>query len=302
VQYPPGPVTPAPYQAPATPPPWAYPGVQPPPVPVPPPPVPGGLSGAAIAGLVIAIAAALFEIISTATFQDFPKQSAKFYYIGFGLCLVVAIAGLVTARRPGARWLPALTLGLWFPAQGWIVNDFLQIPAFHPFSSGGRNIAGFVFEVLGDGLGAVVAILMLVGLRALARRGPWLTPRVLPVLLLAGMVLGWGAWMILFFHQADAGWGGVGHVLTQDYPGVEFTLGGLVVAVIVALYALGIADRVAGGAILAGWCLQAFFNLLDFATGGYQFGGWVALNFLSGILILAAGVLAIVYAQRKQPA
>ena len=301
-QYPPGPVTPAPYQGPGAPPPWAYPGVQPPPVPVPPPLVPGGLSGAAIAGLVIAIVAALFEIISTATFANFPSQSAQFYYIGFGLALVLAIAGLATARRPGARWVPALALGFWFPALGWIINDFLQIPAYHPFSNGGRNTAGFVLEVLGDGLGAVVAILLLVGLRALARRGPWLTPRVLPALLLASLVLGWCAWIIVLFYEADINYGGSGHVLTQDYPGVEFAIGGLAIAVIAAFYALGIADRVVGGGVLAGLSVAALFNLVTFATTGYHFGGWAALNVASGIIIVAAGVLAVVYAQRKQPA
>jgi hypothetical protein len=136
----------------------------------------------------------------------------------------------------------------------------------------------------------------------LARRGPWATPRALPALLLAGMIIGWCAWVVVLFHEAADAFGGPGHVVTQDYPGVEFGLGGLVVTVVAALYALGIADRVLGAGVLAGWALAALLNLAEFVTSGYQFGGWVALNFVSGISVLAAGVLAIVYAQRKQPA
>ncbi len=90
--------------------------------------------------------------------------------------------------------------------------------------------------------------------------------------------------------------------MSRDYPAVEFGVGGLVVAVIMAVYAVGIWDRAVGGAVVAGWSLTAFFSLLQFVTAGFQFGGATALNFLAGLLLLASGILAIVYARRGQPA
>jgi peptide/nickel transport system substrate-binding protein len=301
-----GPVTPSPYQGPGTPPPWAYPGAQPG-APYPPgvyrSPQPGavpGAGGAATGGLVVALIASIAEIICIALAQGLPGKSAAFYYLGFGIALVFAIAGLAAGRR--SRWLRPFALGMWFAAFAWIIDDILQVPAYHPFSDGTKATVSFVFELLGDGLGTLAAILLLAGLARVARRGPWASPAALPAVTLAVAVLGWVSWLIVWFHEIDASWNGVGNVFTQDYPAVEFAVGGLVVTVIMAVYALGITDRVVGGAVLAGWALTAFFNLLQYVTAGIQFHGFTALNFLSGLLLLATGVLAIVYARRGQPA
>jgi hypothetical protein len=308
--YQPGPATPSPFQAPGTPPPWAYPGAQPggqyPPgalyQPGAFPPGPGtapGAGGAATGGLVVALIASIAEIISIALAQGIPGKSAAFYYLGFGVALVFAIAGLASGRR--SVWLRPFALGMWFAAFAWVIDDILQVPAFHPFSYGTKATVSFSFELLGDGLGTLAAILLLAGLAQVARRGPWARPRAVGAVTLAAPLLGWISWLIVWFHEIDAGYG-LGHVFSQDYPAVEFAVGGLVVAVIVAVYALGIADRVVGGAVLAGWVLTALFNLLEYVTAGLEFRGFTALNILSGLLLLATGVLAVVYARRGQPA
>ena len=310
--YQPGAVTPSPYQAQGTPPPWAYPGAQPgtpyPPgapyqpgvIPSPRPAALPDAGGPATGGLVIALIASISEIVSIALTEGIPAKSAVFYYLGFGITLAFAIAGLAAGRR--SRWLRPFSLGLWFPAFAWLVSDLLEIPAYHPFSNGGRATATFAFEVLGDGLGALTAILLLAGLAKMARRGPWMTPPALPALALVSSMLGWLAWLVVWFHQIDEGFNGIGNVFSAGYPSVVFAVGGLLVAVIAVVYALGAADRVVGGAVLAGWAVVAFVNLLEFVTSGQQFHGFTALNFLSGLLVLAAGILAIVYARRGQPA
>jgi len=307
--YQPGAVTPSPYQAPGTPPPWAYPGAaQPQGSPYPPgtPYQPGGIAprpgagGAATGGLVVALIASIAEMISTGLTQGLPSKSASFYYLGFGIALAFAIAGLAAGQR--SRWLRPFALGMWFASFAWVIDDILQVPAFHPFSDGTKATLSFVFVLLGDGLGTLAAILLLAGLAPVARRGPWAKPAALTALVLALPVLGFISWLIVWFHEIDAGWNGLGNVLKQDYPAIEFGFGGLVIAVIMVIYALGIADRLVGGAVLAGWALMAFFNLLQYVTAGIQFHGFTALNFLSGLLLLAAGALAIVYARRGQPA
>jgi hypothetical protein len=257
-------------------------------------------SGAATAGLVIALIASITEIISIALAQGIPVKSAAFYYLGFGIALVFAIAGLAAGQR--SRWLRPFALGMWFAAFAWLIDDILQVPAYHPFSAGAKVTVSFLFELLGDGLGTLAAILLLAGLARVARRGPWASPPALPAVALAAPVLGWISWLIVWFHEIDAGANGLGDVLSQDYPAVEFAVGGLVVTVIVAVYALGAADRLVGGAVLAGWVLTAFFNLLQYVTVGIQFHGFAVLNCLAGLLLLATGILAIVYARRGQRA
>ena len=68
----------------------------------------------------------------------------------------------------------------------------------------------------------------------------------------------------------------------RPYPTVAYMVVGVIVAVFVALYAPRLADHVLGGGLLAGWA--------------------VAVNWLVGFMFLAIGVLAIVYARRRQPA
>jgi hypothetical protein len=78
---------------------------------------------------------------------------------------------------------------------------------------------------------------------------------------------------------------------------------GLVVAIVAVVYALGISDRVLGGGLLAGWAAIAFAIFLVFVTSPNPYsGGAVAVAGLAGALIVGTGILAIVYASRKQPA
>jgi Protein kinase domain len=325
VSYQPG----APYQQPgpyqpgaATPPPWAYPGGQPgtPYQGVPgyqpnasyqgvhgyqpafPSPGPGAAPGAGpvTGGLVLALISSILAMISVALTQGLPGKSAAFYYLSGVTALAFIIAALAAGQR--SRWLRPFVLGMWFGAIVAIVSDLLEIPSYHPFAYGGRESTSFVTGALGDGLGALAEILLLAGLSRVARRGSWARPPALPALLLVALVLGWVAWLVVWLHGLDAGFDGIGNVFSQGYSSLVFGLGGLVVTVIAAVYALGISDRVLGGAVLAGWTTASFFELFEYVTSGGQFHAFTALNFLSGLLLLAAGILAIIYARRGQPA
>jgi hypothetical protein len=249
---------------------------------------------------VLAIIGSVAEIIGTALTPDLPAKTAVLYYADYAIPLVIAIAALAAGVAPRARWLQFTTLGLWFIAFSWVPADILDVPVFHPFSGGVRRVASFMFGDLGDLLGAIAAILLLVALRRAAPRGGWARPRVVPVLLMVGALAGWVVWHAVEFHEITISDGGVSGALKQDYPSFAYSIAGIIVAVVVALVALGISDRQLGGALLVGWSVSAFFYFLAFVTAGWSFGGGpVALNFVAGALIVATGVLAIVYTRLR---
>ena len=308
-QNPPGPVTPGPFQATGTPPPWAYPGAPPGGSPqggVPPgvtqsgqqaprPPAP------AAAGPVLALVAAVLGIIATLLFTDLSSKYEAILWVTYLLGGGAAVAALAAGGSPQGRWLRPFILGLWAICLSFVPDDLLTVPAYHPFSGGGRGSAAFVFSTLSDVAGAAAAIVLLATLRA--RRGSWPKPSALPGLLAGGTVLAWVVWQGEFARKLQVDLGGAGNVFTQDYPTVAYIVVGVVVAAFIALYAPRLADPMLGGGLLAGWAATSLLAFLEFTISGYPLAGRsVAVNWLVALGILATGILAIVYARRKQPA
>jgi hypothetical protein len=290
----------APYpQGPGAPAPWAYPGPG-----IPRQGQPGGpvLTGPVIPALVLSLVAGIAEIIGTATSIGFNGTSRAVSIISFLLPMAAAITALATRRQPTARWLPPALAGAWFSSFAWVVYDVLTVPAFKPFSTGEklRDEVSYVFGYLGDALGALVTILLLVVLHKSMRRAGWARPAVFPALMLAGLVAGWLAWQGSLLNTLEADYGGWGTFAHYDYPSIGLAAAGLITTLVAALVALGVSDRVAGGGMVAGFAATAIFGLLTFVTGGAHVTG-SPLNVLAFILLAGAGVIAIVYARRGQP-
>jgi hypothetical protein len=183
------------------------------------------------------------------------------------------------------------------------------VPVYHPFGAGGREITSFLFTGLGDALGVVTVILLLIALRRFAPRGRWGRP-LLPALLVAGVLASWVVWQSLMdekFYHANQLAAAAGELPTSvwgwTYPTIGYSAVGFIVAIVAVVYALGISDQVLGGGLLAGWAAIAFALFLVYVTSPNSYSGWaVAVAALAGALIVATGILAIVYARRKQPA
>jgi hypothetical protein len=260
------------------------------------------LAGPVIPALVLSLVAGIAEIVGTATAAGFNGSSRGFTIISFLVPMGAAIAALATRRQPKARWLPPALAGAWFSSFAWVVFDVLSVPAYKPFTGGSiRGEASFVFEYLGDVLGVVVTILLLVAVARSVRRGGWGKPVIFPVLMLSGMVAGWLLWQGSLLHALVVGYGSASNFVHYDYPVIGLTAAGVVTTLVAALVALGIADRAVGGGMVAGYAVAAIFGLLSFATGGFAFGGYAALNVVAFILLGGAGVVGIVYARRGQP-
>jgi hypothetical protein len=145
-----------------------------------------------------------------------------------------------------------------------------------------------------DALGAAAFLVLLVALRPQAGRGPWAVPRALPVLLLCAAILGGGVWNGYQLNNfLSSGWG-----TNYGYISILELVVLLVAVVLVPLYALGITDRVLGGAVLAGWAglwfllvVQHYTSLQVSAESGISLGG-----------LTVAMVAAVVYARRKPAA
>ena len=214
-QNPPGPLVTRLFQATGTPPPWAYPGSPQGGVPQGAVPqgavqqgavqqgaVPPGIIGAGqqaprpprpnAAGPVLALVAAVLGIIATLLFAGLSSKYAALLWITYLLGGGAAIAALAAGGSPPGRWLRPFTLGLWAICVSFVPDDLLTVPAYHPFSNGGRSSAAFAFSTLSDVAGAAAAIVLLATLKA--RRGGWPKPPALPGLLAGGTVLAWVVW------------------------------------------------------------------------------------------------------------
>jgi hypothetical protein len=292
-QPPPAGLTPQPGSAP-----WAYPGQAPPgsrPNAVP------GQDGLAVAGLILAIVSSAAYLAGQALTLGAPGKSAAFGYVNDLLPLIVAVIALA-GRGVRGQLLP-FVLGATFVSLALVAFDVLSIPGYHVLSAdrGTHARVSFLASLLGDVIGAVTAIILLIAVRRIYGRGHWATPRVIPALLLAGTVLSWVAWggvwafMIAEQHSSFVSF------LSGDYPFAVFTVAGVAVTVIAALCALGLGTRPAGGVMLVGWTVTMFLYFAQIITGGsitYQ-GLAVAGNVAAALLMLGTAVLAITYASRR---
>jgi hypothetical protein len=264
--------------------------------------------GLAVAGLILAIVTAVAYIGGLAVNQNpAPGKSAAFAYGADAVLIVVAVIALA-ARRTRRPLLPYV-LGVTFISMANVAYDVLAIPAYHLLSADRSNHAkvSFLANAFGDVVAAIAAVILLMAVRRMFGRGRWAAPRILPALLLAGAVLGPLAWTGVWTNRVYAqdgndygsGWG-VGKFLSTDYPFAVFIAAGLVVAVIVALCALGLRARPAGGVLLIGWTVNMVLSFGQVITEGWEYpGAAVAGNVVAALLMLATIALAIVYAARK---
>jgi hypothetical protein len=163
----------------------------------------------------------------------------------------------------------------------------------------------------GDVLGAVAVILLVAAGRKTARRGGWAARSPLMLLLLCATALGPVIRYITQMYEYDWWRHPTCCSVTAAYfegnkgtaTSVLETVLAIAAAGLVAVYALGIRDRVVGGATLAGWLGVALFTLLQVVTGGtYVDGLWIAVKFLAAAVLVASLVLAIVYLRGKDAA
>jgi hypothetical protein len=278
-----------------TPQPWAYPGHTPPPVR--PAGVPGQ-GGLAIAGLVLAIVSAVAYAGGLGVSEGTPGKTAAFGYAAYVVLAIVALVALVgrQIRRP----LLPFVLGASFLSLAGVLFDVLSVPAYHPLSGGRHAEASFLGTTAGDVVGAIAAIFLLIAVRRIHGRGRWARPRVIPALLLVASVLAWVAWAGVWTAKVALSHSSAGNFLSEEYPFAVFVVAGLVVAVIAALCALGLAARSAGGVMLLGWTVTAFLFFGQIITQGLEYhGAAVAGNVVAALLMLVTVVLAIVYAAGK---
>jgi hypothetical protein len=281
--------------------PWAYPG------PWQPVPAAGprGGDGPAVAGLLLTVASSAAYIAYTALSPGAaPGKSLAFGYASGIIPLIVAVAALAGGRF--RRSLLPFLLGTSLLSLAGALDDFAAIPAWHPLQAGGRVTASFEAGLLGDVIGIAAVVLLLAALRRFADRGPWAAPRVIGVLLLATMAAGWACGTLVWARKLYVAGGanysdwGLGKFASADSPVLVYIGAGLAVAVLTALYALGLRSRSLGGIMAGGWIVAAFLIFGQFITAGWQYTGTeAAANWVAGLLLLASAALAIFYAARK---
>jgi hypothetical protein len=277
----------------------------------------GGNSRLATIGLGIAVVAGIAQVIGLVMSGSYDPYglsitigSHPYTYIAVLIPLAAAVAALATERKPAGRWLRAVALGSWFASWTWLPADLFDVPGsgynsrvFGAFVVTFSETVSSLIILSGDVLGVAAVILLLAAAGKTARRGGWAAARRPRVLLLCGMALGPAIWSISALHERSGrSCCSVSAVYFEDNR-LPISIAEIVlaaaVAALVAVYALGIKDRVVGSAILAGWLGVALFTFFEFVTGGWYFSGlWVALNFLAAGVLLASLAFTIVYLVR----
>jgi hypothetical protein len=258
---------------------------------------------------VLAIISQGLAIANTATTDSLTGKALALGYIANISVLIVALVALA-GRRIRGPLLPYV-LGSGFLALPDTLYQVLVIPGSNIFASYQTMHAqvSWLLASLSDVADIVAVIILLIVVRRMAGRGRWASPRIIPALLLVGVVLAWLAWTGVWTRKvylaeelrySDFTWG-VGKFLSVDYPFAAFVASGLVAAVLAALCALRLQARWAGGVLLLGWTVSAFFlYAVEIISPGWRFSGWEStVNGIAVLLMLATTVLAIVYASRK---
>jgi peptide/nickel transport system substrate-binding protein len=281
----------------------------------------GGSSRMAIVGLCMAVVAGIAEVLGLALARANPYAlygatiaigSHPYAAIAVVIPLAAAVAALTAERKPAGRWLRPIALGSWFASWTWLAADLFDVPASGGYVSrvfGSRvettnATLSSILSLSGDVLGIAAVTLLLAAAGKTARRGGWAAVRrPQALLLLCGTALGPAIWNISAMHDES------GHSccsvtaayfeFNMQYISIAEIVLAVAVGALVAVYALGIKDRVAGGAILAGWLAVALFTFFHFITAGWYFSGpWLALNYLAAGVLLASLALTIVYLVR----
>jgi peptide/nickel transport system substrate-binding protein len=227
--------------------------------------------------------------------------NAEFYWGMLVLLIAAPVTALATLHQPKARWLRAVVLGICPAALGWLVGDVdelwkettyvMRYSQYYQGFFGSRAFIGYVAAPCADALGVAAFLILLAAFRSQVKRGPWAVPRTQPVLVLCAAVLGTG----LGNAYTLKGWLSSRYAIGHGSATILELIVLLVVGVLVPIYALGITDRVLGGAVLAGWAGLSFLLTLQSYENNVQ-------NVASLLFLVAAAGLAIWYARGKPAA
>jgi hypothetical protein len=224
--------------------------------------------------------------------------------------LAAAVAALAARGMPAGPWLRAVAVGSWFASGTWLLADLSEVPRSYQSLVFGSLVRtegkadSTVFSLIGDVLGIAAVIILLAAAGKNTRRGGRAARRP-QVLLLCGTVLGPAIWYVntanyVSAHRSCCSVTAAFYAFNSRPISVVEIILAAAVAVLVAVYALGIRDQVVGGATLAGWLAVALFTFLHFATTVHATGVWAALNWLAGAVLVASLVLTIRYLRGKE--
>lgn len=241
-----------------------------------------------VSGLLLMLVSAVVQVIGWAESQSaMPTLLAAAVYATDAIPMIAALVALAAGGL--RRLLLPAVLGAWLTSIGGFVGDILYIPAYHVFSLVG---------MLGDALATAAVIILFFAVRKISKRGRWAMPRVLLVLLFGGVVVSTG---ISCTTQAlELYFGAPGHFFA-GYPQIVESIVDLATALFAAWLALGLEQRLPGGMLLLGWTVSQTLGVLSWITQGIRFsGGMVAANWVTVLLLVATGCLAIAYMRRTE--
>jgi hypothetical protein len=236
-----------------------------------------------------------------------PREALICSYIVYLIPLAVTVAALAGQGKPPGRWLPAAALGSWFASLTWIASDLIGKPgSFSGYAATDRNWGAYLVTLLGDLLGILAVILLLVAFRRPAGPGRRAMPRAVPVLARAvaalvfiGTLAGPAIWYLAVY---DVRWPCCSASSFNSYLDAsrDVTAAEMVLAVAVAALAgacaLRFTDPVLGGAVFAGWLAVAIFDFLTFITEGFYFDReQVTENWAAALVLAATAALTIIY-------
>ncbi|MBO0802397.1 MAG: serine/threonine protein kinase [Nocardiopsaceae bacterium] len=273
-----------------------------------PPPRPGW-DWLATSGLLLTLACCIAGIVYWSIAPFVPTAEAVAGYAAEAVPMVAALVALAgglspsSGLRPGSglhRSLLPGVLGAFFTSIPALVETLLAIPDFHALSGPSKYVDPFVVSMLTDALGSAAMIVLFVAVRRSNQRGRWATPRALPALLCAGVVLSMGIWTFTWAWQLVSGYYGTdvgfGAYAAQEYPFIVMFVGYFAAAAYAAWLAMGLRDRLAGGFMLLGWTVAEILAFWGWAAAGWHFGSrWIPVNWIAGLLMVATAVLAVVY-------
>jgi hypothetical protein len=258
-----------------------------PPAPVAPAVRPPIRSGAAFSGTGLALLAGVANIISL-ILDNHPSAPAAYTFFTQANP-VIAIAIAVAVLLPRHR---LVTIGLlqgmqWISAAA-VVSDIAFVAVNYPLGYTGRSLAGFITGTIGDVLGFIAVILLVISwsLAAGSRCVPPL--RGLPLMLLCSVGLSLIVNVIWIMNDQPSAY--------------EYAFGPaeIVVGLAVTWYAMTLRAHPLGGALVLGWIICALHLVLAPMTGYWPTStGVIRLASVSECILLAiAMILAIIYMRR----
>jgi hypothetical protein len=243
----------------------------------------------AFTGVALAILAGIVGIISV-IFANVPGTSGAFIFFGIVGNLIPMVVAVAVLLLPKQRLVTiGLLQGLLWLSAAYVVFGIAYTFATHLAGYTGRAHAGFVLAAIGNVLGTIAAVVLMISWSSVADRRRVPMPGAVPVLLLCSV----GLSLI-----ADATFNAA--VFLPHAPYYALDAAEIIVGLAVTWYAVTLRARPLGGALVLGWVIGAALTLMLNTTAGATVGGIgrvaVVLEF---VLLAAAAILAIIY--MRQP-